>query len=159
MTSKKVLVLTLAAAMVAASACADYQNRPRQTGGALVGAAAGGLAGAQVGRGSGQLAATAIGVLLGGLIGSEIGRSMDEVDRLRAQQAHEQALDTGQSIRWENPDTGHYGSVTPIRTGTDTQTGTLCREFQSTVVIGGKEEQAYGTACRQADGSWRITDN
>ncbi len=29
------------------------------------------------------------------------------------------------------------------------------REYQTTVVIGGKEVAAYGTACLQPDGSWR----
>jgi surface antigen len=45
-----------------------------------------------------------------------------------------------------------------VRSGTDTQTGALCREYQSTVVVGGKQEQAYGTACRQADGSWKVVN-
>ena len=157
MTLKRVFVLVLAAVMV--TACSDYQNRPRQTAGTVIGAAGGGLLGSQFGSGRGQLVGTALGVLLGAWIGSEVGRSMDEVDRQRAQQAHVQALDTGQTIRWDNPNNGHYGSVAPIRSGTDTQSGAFCREFQSTVMIGGQQQQAYGTACRQPDGSWRITDN
>ena len=32
-----------------------------------------------------------------------------------------------------------------------------CREFQQTIVIGGRLEQAYGTSCQQPDGSWRIS--
>jgi surface antigen len=44
--------------------------------------------------------------------------------------------------------------VTPVRTYQSG--GTYCREFQSNVVIGGKDEKAYGTACRQPDGSWKI---
>ena len=36
--------------------------------------------------------------------------------------------------------------------------GNTCREYQSTVTVGGKTEQAYGTACRQADGSWKIVN-
>lgn len=158
MTSKKILVAVLAAVTLVAAGCADYQNRPRQTGGTLIGAAAGGLAGSQIGGGKGQLAATALGVVLGGLLGSEVGRSMDEVDRIRAQQASEQALNSGQSIRWENPNSGNSGTVVPVRTGTDTQTGALCREYQQTVTVGGKQEQAYGTACRQADGSWKVVN-
>ena len=35
-------------------------------------------------------------------------------------------------------------------------TGEYCRECQQTVVIGGREEDAYGVACRQPDGSWEI---
>ena len=33
---------------------------------------------------------------------------------------------------------------------------TYCREYQHTVTIDGKQEKAYGTACRQPDGSWKI---
>lgn len=33
-----------------------------------------------------------------------------------------------------------------------------CREYTTTVVIDGVEREAYGTACRQKDGSWRIMD-
>ncbi len=29
------------------------------------------------------------------------------------------------------------------------------REYQTTVMVGGKEVEAYGTACLQPDGSWR----
>jgi hypothetical protein len=32
-----------------------------------------------------------------------------------------------------------------------------CREFTVPVVIGGQEEEAFGQACRQTDGSWLIT--
>jgi hypothetical protein len=32
-----------------------------------------------------------------------------------------------------------------------------CHEYQLPVTVGGKQEQAEMLACRQADGSWRIT--
>ena len=31
-----------------------------------------------------------------------------------------------------------------------------CREFQQTITVGGRTETAYGTACRQPDGDWKI---
>ena len=34
-----------------------------------------------------------------------------------------------------------------------------CREFQTPVVIGGREQQAYGTACLQPDGTWSVTQS
>lgn len=147
-----------ALALVLAAGCADMQNRPNQMAGTVIGAAAGGLAGAQFGQGKGQLAATALGALVGSMVGGNVGAKLDAVDRSRATDAHERALDTGQTIKWSNPDTGNHGSVVPVRTGTNTQTGSLCREFQTTIVVGGQEEQAYGTACQQADGSWKITN-
>jgi hypothetical protein len=33
-----------------------------------------------------------------------------------------------------------------------------CREFQTTVVIDGRPERAFGTACLQPDGSWAVVD-
>jgi surface antigen len=55
---------------------------------------------------------------------------------------------------WVNPDTGHAGTVTPVRTYADA--GQPCREFITTIIIGGREEQGYGNACRQEDGTWQI---
>lgn len=34
-----------------------------------------------------------------------------------------------------------------------------CREFTMPVTVGGQEQQAVGQACRQPDGSWRITQD
>jgi hypothetical protein len=62
---------------------------------------------------------------------------------------------TNQASTWVNPDTGESGTVVPVRTYENAQGGP-CREFQRTIVIGGREEQGYGTACRQPDGTWRI---
>lgn len=154
---KKLSVLILAVS-VAMAGCATNQYGPRQTTGGLAGAALGGLLGAQFGgHGGGNLASTAIGVLVGGLIGSEIGRSMDEVDRMKANQAISRAKTApiGTKITWNNPNNDHHGSITPTRDGTS-QSGQYCREFQETVTIGGKSQDAYGTACRQEDGSWRV---
>jgi len=34
--------------------------------------------------------------------------------------------------------------------------GRACREYQTTLRVGGTVQPGYGTACLQADGSWRI---
>ena len=36
--------------------------------------------------------------------------------------------------------------------------GQLCREYQSTGLIGGSPQSTYGTACLQPDGAWRVVD-
>jgi surface antigen len=59
---------------------------------------------------------------------------------------------TRQASEWVNPDTGRSGAVVPVRTFEKAQRQP-CREFITTIIIGGREEQGYGTACRQADGS------
>ncbi|HSR62089.1 MAG TPA: RT0821/Lpp0805 family surface protein [Gammaproteobacteria bacterium] len=137
------------------TSCAEYG--PKQTVGGATGAALGGLLGAQFGSGTGQLAGTAIGVLVGGLMGSEVGRTMDEVDRMRANEAVVDARSApiGEEITWNNPESGNYGAITPVRDGYS-ESGNYCREFYQTVSIDGKTEDAYGVACRQPDGKWRI---
>ena len=82
---------------------------------------------------------------------------MDEEDKRKADTAYNRAqtAPVGQTIAWNNPDSGNSGTVTPVRDGTSSE-GKYCREYQQTVVIGGKTEEAYGTACRQEDGSWEI---
>ncbi len=83
---------------------------------------------------------------------------IDELSEAQARK-HEQAqieaatAAVGESIIWE--DGSASGSVTVVRQGTSTS-GKQCREFQQTVEIGGKSESAYGTACLQDDGSWKI---
>ena len=150
--------LTVFAVAVALLAAGCEQGRERETVGTLLGAAGGGLLGAQFGKGTGQLAATAIGALGGAFLGNQVGKSMDEVDRMKAQQAIDQSAQApiGQTITWNNPKSGNSGSVTAVRDGTSS-TGNYCREYQQTITVGGKTEQAYGTACRQPDGSWEIT--
>ncbi len=125
--------------------------------GGVGGAAAGGFLGHALGGGTAGIIG---GAIAGGLIGAAIGDRMDAADRRESERAAQRALETapsGQATTWNNPDSGNHGSVTPTRTF-QTDNGQYCREYQQTVVIGGEEQQAHGTACRQADGSWRIVD-
>lgn len=59
----------------------------------------------------------------------------------------------GQPIVWN--DGNASGAVTTLRDGHTTD-GQYCREFQQDVTIGGQTQQAYGTACQQPDGAWRV---
>lgn len=153
--AKKLLPI-LAAALILAG-CVNNAGE-KQTVGTILGGVGGAVAGAQFGSGSGRLAMTAVGTLLGAYLGSEVGTSLDRADQLEAQQAETLAHSApiGDTIRWNNPDSGHYGTVTPVRDGTDTASGQYCREYQTTVTVGGKTEDAFGTACQQPDGSWKI---
>lgn len=38
----------------------------------------------------------------------------------------------------------------------DAASGQYCREFQSSVTVGGMAAPSYGRACQQMDGAWRI---
>ena len=123
-----------------------------------LGAVAGGVAGAQVGKGRGKLVATGAGAALGALIGSEVGKWLDRADRLALQHATQNALETapsGTKSSWRNPDSGNSGTVTPTQTYQRSD-GAYCREFTQTVTVGGSTQEAYGTASRQPNGSWQI---
>lgn len=126
----------------------------REQGGALTGAAVGGVVGNQVGGGHGKDIATAIGVFAGALAGASIGRSLDQLDEANTNKALETTR-TNQTSSWINPDSGNKYSLTPLKTY-EANSGRYCREYQSTVIIGGEQVQSYGTACRQDDGSWEV---
>ena len=137
------------------AACSTAPSKQDQ--GVIIGAIAGGLLGNQVGGGSGRVLATIAGAVAGGAIGGSIGRTMDETDRINTAMALENVR-TGVPSTWVNPDTGYEYVVTPTNTyDPDTGTGP-CREYTMDATIGGKTEQVYGTACRQADGSWQVAD-
>jgi len=130
----------------------------KQTGGALVGAGLGGLAGSQIGGGSGKIVTTALGVVLGGLLGSEVGKSLDRSDQVYMDQQTTRALEsapTNQMSNWVNPDSQSQASVVPTRTYQQPN-GSYCREYTQTVTISGRQQKAYGTACRQPDGTWQV---
>jgi hypothetical protein len=59
----------------------------------------------------------------------------------------------GEPIIWREGDAS--GAVIATREGT-TPSGRYCREFQHHVTIGGRTEEAYGTACLNPDGSWEV---
>jgi len=151
-------IAPLAAAALILAACSDAGQK--QTAGTVIGGVAGAVLGSQVGGGSGRIVAPAVGTLAGAMIGSEIGKSLDRADQLAMSQAEERAHSApiGEKIVWNNPDSGNSGSVTPIRDGRNTQTNAYCREYQTTVIVGGQEQSAYGTACQQPDGSWKVVN-
>ncbi|MDE2418561.1 MAG: glycine zipper 2TM domain-containing protein [Burkholderiales bacterium] len=142
----------LGALLVAALAgCAA--SGPQEQSGMIVGGVLGGIIGSQVGQGAGRTAATILGTVIGANIGGNVGRSMDESDRLKTAHALENVR-TSVPSSWVNPDTRNSYTVVPTRTF-ETASGP-CREYTVDAVIGGRIEKVVGTACRQADGSWRA---
>lgn len=124
-----------------------------ETAGHILGGLLGGLAGSRFGEGSGKLAAVAGGTLLGYLIGGEIGRSIDANDRACANQVFE-TVPAGQPVIWTSPRHDREYVLTPAAPYDNN--GQYCREYQAEVTVGGRRTNAYGTACRQPDGSWKI---
>ncbi len=151
---QRVTVLMLI--VVTATGCATVESTPKTAIGGLGGAAFGGLIAAAAGGGGAAIAGSVVG---GALLGGLVGNMLDQRDKRLAVEAQQRALETaptGKPVAWNNPDSGHSGTVTPVRTYQSG--GTYCREYQQTVMIDGKQERAYGTACRQSDGNWKIQD-
>jgi surface antigen len=154
---KKLVAISLVAITILG--CAE-QGGPitKQGAGTVFGAIGGGLIGSNIGKGQGNIAAIMLGTLAGAAIGNSLGASLDRVDKQYMTSTSQNTLEsarTGQTMQWRNPDSGHYGTITPTNT-IQTNDGRYCREYTQTVSVGGKTQQAYGKACRQPDGTWQI---
>jgi len=156
--------------MLATSACAPQNTQTgttngvygtgfnKQQVGTVLGGIGGGIVGNNIGKGQGRTVATIGGAILGGMLGSSVGQSLDSADLQYANLSTNDALErskTGTTSRWINPDSGNSGTITPTNTYKNTN-GQYCREFNQTIIVGGKSQKGYGSACRQADGSWKI---
>lgn len=118
--------------------------------GTVIGGLTGGLIGNQFGKGSGKVYATVGGAILG----SAIGNSVAVADQRCASQALEYAR-PGTQVSWQNPDNGYGYTVLPTNDFQNPD-GRYCREYHTVSYIGGRQQETYGTACRQPDGSWEI---
>jgi surface antigen len=150
---KRFSVATLLALIL--SACQAAQNEPKQT----VGAGVSALIDSRLGGAKGELAALAVGTLGGAYLGSEIGKSLDAADRMYMEQNAQSTLEysqTDERSSWKNPDSGNSGTFKPTHTFAS-PSGKSCREYETTIYVDGREEIATGTACRQPDGSWKVS--
>lgn len=137
----------LALSLLVLSGCASQQQK-----GTVIGGITGALIGSLIGDGSGRNVAIAAGAIAGSLIGSSIGQRFDEQDRGRIAYS----LEHNRRASWTNLTTGHRYTIVPSSTLTPSSSNRQCREFTVDTKIGKRMESAYGTACRQDDGSWRI---
>ena len=138
--------------------------------GCLLGAAAGGLGGAQIGSGKGQLAAVGLGTLLGCGVGSSIQNS-DQQRYQQPQQVYRPApsYQTQRYAYYSQP-RQYTGYVTPTyrqpalvqwqapRQHVTQNSCPYSREYQGTVTVGGKQVAAYGKACSYDGGNtWDLS--
>jgi len=139
------------------SGCAGTYNK------ATTGAALGALTGTALAYGLGKDSSKKglwliAGAAAGGLAGNAIGKQLDERDRLLLGKTFQNTMETAPNNQvggWNNPNSGNSGTVTPTQTMVSSN-NQPCREFTTTINIGGELTQGYGTACRQNDGSWKI---
>jgi len=152
----KKAIIAVAVAAVIGTGCA---NATKQEQGALAGAVlgAGGAYGLADNSSNKELWIVA-GTLLGALAGQDIGQQLDERDQLLVGQSFQNSMESSpdnQGVQWSNPNSGNAGVITPTQT-VIASSGQPCREFTQVIMIGGEQQQGYGSACRQADGSWKV---
>lgn len=154
---KPIVPLMVSAVVVAGCASEDGPGTWEVVG-SIGGVVVGALLGAQVGSGSGQIIATVVSDAAGGYLGKHLGKKLDERDRRAAQQAAHDSMEhnpDGVSSKWQNPNTGHSGTVRPTYTYYDSA-DRPCRDFTHVMSVDGQEETVKGTACRNASGQWEV---
>jgi len=151
------IVVALFCGALLISGCSTAPSKQEQ--GAAAGAVVGGVLGSALGDGHSDKGwAIALGIIFGAIVGDQIGAQLDERDRLLAAQNLQYSLEStkdGAETTWQNPNSGNGGKAIPTTTVVKSD-GTPCREFTTEIEVGGEVQQGYGTACRQADGSWKI---
>ncbi len=85
-----------------------------------------------------------VGLLLGGLVGYALGNAQPEARR----------YESYPPVSAPPPQVS-YPAPQPVYGDSGAGTCLQEREYQTRVMIGGQQVDAYGTACLQPDGSWR----
>lgn len=156
---KQIITNAMVVAMTAAglAGCAQDGTMEGSDMGTIVGGIAGGFLGSQFGEGGGKIAMSIAGAMAGAWVGNKVAQGLSTQDRGYYDRAAYQAqtAPVGETITWYNPQSGAQGAITPTRDGRSSG-GEYCREYQQTITVGGRTERAYGTACKQPDGSWKI---
>jgi len=102
-----------------------------------------------------RVAAIIVDDISGSAVGEHIGQFMNDEDRIHVSKSLEYSR-TGQSLNWHNRESNYDYMVIPTRTYE--AHGIPCREFTLRMNNGERQNEVYGTACRQADGNWRLVN-
>jgi surface antigen len=149
MTWKKTLVGVLVLPLL--SGCGKDGPGIGQIGGAVLGGATGGYVGSTIGGGRGRVIATALGAVLGTVAGSQLGAYFDKKEQTEIEDTTLDAFDSGASRTWKS---SKHNAKYMVRPGRLDDSG--CREYKTVILIDGKRQEAYGRACKDEFGQWRI---
>jgi Mg-chelatase subunit ChlD/surface antigen len=102
--------------------------------------------------------------LVGRSFSNRLRGALARSDLLKIQTSYSfalQALDTGEVITWNNPETGASGKMT-LAKSSHKQKGKAkaCRSFVHSITARGRSERSKETllACQSADGAWHLAD-
>lgn len=115
---KKIAVLGVS--VFSLSACqtmSDYipEQITKSQAGTVIGSITGGIIGTQLDC-KNKTACQFAGVLIGGVIGNRIGKHLDEQDKARMAASTQNAILTGQTQSWSNPENNTSGKSVVVRT-------------------------------------------
>ena len=166
---KKFAVISCILALTACAKLDTYVQNTNVGGvaGAVVGALAGGFAGAEFGGGLGHALLITAGAMTGASVGYKAGTILYASDQAAYDNNARKALNSsinGKVSDWANLETGNSGIFIPTKTFVAIN-GRPCRNYRSTLALKpqgnltGVITHQKGTACQQADGSWRSVSN
>ncbi len=98
----------------------------------------------------------ALGTLLGPYAGTNIGGILTPADQRFAEDAALTSLASapdGDIANWNNPDTGHSGTFSPVLTYTS-EDGLTCRDYNLGVTVQGQSRAERGAACLTQEREW-----
>lgn len=142
--------------------------------GTIFGGVVGGLIGNSLGHGRDRGIATAGGAVLGAMVGNSIGRSADARSYGYGGYGGGYGYSGGYGYRagyggyddddededgprayYAPPPVAYAPAYAEPRYAPVAQQG-YCREYSTTIVVDGRTQPAYGTACLQPDGTWQA---
>ena len=140
--------------------CSGVGTKEGEKVGTATGAVLGTIVGSKMGGGKGKAAGAGLGGIFGAWLGKTLGRTLEEGDLRQADATGTETMESaeaGETAKLSNPDTGTSGTYTPTSGRVDGD-GRECRDFESTILIDGRQERAVGRACRGEDGTWVIVE-
>jgi surface antigen len=160
---RKTLLCGVLAAALGLGATGTARAQDNTLTGALLGGAAGAGVGYAFGKGKGAAIGGVTGLALGALAGNSIDRSRERT----------YAAPPPTYYAPPPPPAGYYYAPAPAPAysyypaqpayapppapaPTASYSTANCREYSGTIIIDGREQPSYGTACLQPDGTWRI---
>ena len=91
-------------------------------------------------------------------LGKTAVSEFNDSDWSMLEKARDKALDTepdGATISWKNPETKHWGTVTPV--STKHERGTICRRVAFVNHASKRTGQSAFTYCK-IDGTWKVAE-
>lgn len=121
----------------------------------MLGGAAGGLLGSQIGNGN-KTTTIIAGTIIGSLIGSEIGKHLNKEDQEKLEKSTKETLATNETTTWENENTGNKGTTRIVKSEKE-EVEDNCKTFEQIIELSdGTVEKKFVKVCKDENGDWVV---